>query len=58
MLDYGCGPGYLADCLSAARPLLTGADINEFYLTGCRRKHPGSLFVKIDTNPDSNATIF
>ena len=58
VLDYGCGPGFLVDCLKPGQLSITGADINDFFLDECRRKHPSSLFVKIETDLSVNWKIF
>ena len=57
ILDYGCGPGFLADYLAKKGIPLTGADINDFFIAQCRQHHPGSLFMPITTDPDVNQGI-
>jgi len=57
ILDYGCGPGFLADYLAKRGISLTGADINDFFIAQCRAHHPGSLFVPITTDPYVNRGI-
>lgn len=57
ILDYGCGPGFLADRLAGKGIPMTGADINDFYIEQCRSHHPGALFVTITTDPEANRQI-
>jgi 2-polyprenyl-3-methyl-5-hydroxy-6-metoxy-1,4-benzoquinol methylase len=57
ILDYGCGPGFLADYLAGKGIPMTGADINDFYIEQCRVHHPGALFVMITTDPEANRQI-
>jgi 2-polyprenyl-3-methyl-5-hydroxy-6-metoxy-1,4-benzoquinol methylase len=57
ILDYGCGPGFLADYLAKKSIPMTGADINDFFIEQCRTHHPASLFIKITTDPDANRDL-
>jgi 2-polyprenyl-3-methyl-5-hydroxy-6-metoxy-1,4-benzoquinol methylase len=57
IFDYGCGPGFLADSLKTKQIRVTGADINQLFIEECKKKHPGSLFILITTDPQSNQPI-
>lgn len=57
ILDYGCGPGFVADSLADKKIRITGADINEFFIEECRTNHPGSLFTLITTDTIANKKI-
>lgn len=57
ILDYGCGPGFLADYLAKGGVPITGADINDFFIAQCREHHPGALFIAISTDPEANLGI-
>lgn len=57
ILDYGCGPGFVADALAKKSISITGADINEFYIANCREHHPNAHFIHITTNVADNQTI-
>ncbi|THU35959.1 methyltransferase domain-containing protein [Niastella caeni] len=57
ILDYGCGPGFVADCLANQKIQITGADINEFFIEECRKNHPASLFLLITTDITANKKI-
>lgn len=57
ILDYGCGPGFLADEIIPRGAKFAGADINEFFIGQCRQHHPGNNFFCIQTSPAGNATI-
>ena len=57
ILDYGCGPGFLADYLATKAISITGADINKFYIDQCKINHPGSLFIHITPDQTSNEKI-
>lgn len=58
ILDYGCGPGFLANYLMAKNVTITGADINEFFIEQCRRNHASSLCMHITTNVALNKKLF
>jgi len=57
ILDYGCGPGFVADSLGAKNIRTTGADINEFFIAECRKNHPASLFMLVTTDIAANKNI-
>lgn len=57
ILDYGCGPGFVADTLAVQNISFTGVDINEFYIEKCRENHPGSTFIHITTDIAVNKKI-
>lgn len=57
ILDYGCGPGYLADYFAGRNISIVGADINEFFIAQCRSNHPDTLFIPITTDPARNQAI-
>ena len=58
ILDYGCGPGFLADALGEKNISITGADINHFFIEQCKRNHAGSLFLYISTDIEETKKIF
>ena len=58
ILDYGCGPGFLADALATKNISITGLDINAFYIEQCKKNHPESLFIHITTDAVENEKIF
>jgi 2-polyprenyl-3-methyl-5-hydroxy-6-metoxy-1,4-benzoquinol methylase len=59
ILDYGCGPGFLIDCIcDETETSPSGVDINDFYLKQCSTNHPESQFVKITTDSNINRNIF
>ncbi len=57
ILDYGCGPGLLADHLALRQITIAGVDINTYFIDQCRQKHPGATFIAIATDPDQNKDI-
>jgi 2-polyprenyl-3-methyl-5-hydroxy-6-metoxy-1,4-benzoquinol methylase len=57
ILDYGCGPGFVGDSLAGRQIQLTGADINEFFIEECRKNHPASRFLLINTDTATNKKI-
>jgi 2-polyprenyl-3-methyl-5-hydroxy-6-metoxy-1,4-benzoquinol methylase len=57
IFDYGCGPGFLADHLATRQIHITGADINELFITESRNNHPQSLFIHITTDTGENKKI-
>jgi 2-polyprenyl-3-methyl-5-hydroxy-6-metoxy-1,4-benzoquinol methylase len=50
ILDYGCGPGLLADYFTLHKIKITGADINRYYLEQSRKNHPELKFVELSTD--------
>lgn len=58
ILDYGSGPGFLADSLRSLNINVTGADINPSFVEQYKQKHPQSGAILITPDPDSNRTIF
>lgn len=54
ILDYGCGPGFLADALAPMKINITGADINPSFVEQCRKNHPQSKTIVITTDTDQN----
>ena len=58
ILDYGCGPGLLADYFDPKGIKMTGADINKYYLEQCRKNHPESVFIEITTDKAFNRKAF
>jgi 2-polyprenyl-3-methyl-5-hydroxy-6-metoxy-1,4-benzoquinol methylase len=57
ILDFGCGPGFIADTLAAKNIQITGADINEFFISACQEKYPASTFIHITTDIEVNKKI-
>jgi 2-polyprenyl-3-methyl-5-hydroxy-6-metoxy-1,4-benzoquinol methylase len=57
ILDYGCGPGFLADSLAPFKVNVTGADINSSFVEQCLKNHPQSNTFLITTDPDSNERL-
>lgn len=57
VLDYGCGPGFLSNCLASEGIDITGADINSSYLNEAKQNHPNGLFIHITTDPERNREI-
>jgi 2-polyprenyl-3-methyl-5-hydroxy-6-metoxy-1,4-benzoquinol methylase len=57
ILDYGCGPGFLADALAPLKINVTGADINPSFVDQCLKNHPQSKTILITTDPDQNKLI-
>lgn len=57
ILDYGCGPGFVADALAAKNISITGVDINDFFIEECRKNHPVSTFIHISTDIAENEKI-
>ncbi|AEV97276.1 hypothetical protein A4D02_17085 [Niastella koreensis] len=57
LFDYGCGPGFVADSLAGKNVQLTGADINDFFISACRKKHPTARFLLITTDVAANKKI-
>lgn len=54
ILDYGCGPGFLADYLSPKGIKITGVDINELFIEQSQKNHPESVFIHITTDVEEN----
>jgi 2-polyprenyl-3-methyl-5-hydroxy-6-metoxy-1,4-benzoquinol methylase len=57
VLDFGCGPGFVADDLANKGIHYTGLDINEFFIAACRKNHPWFNFYHITTDTAANKTI-
>lgn len=57
LLDFGCGPGFVADDLAGYGIHLTGLDINAFFIEECRKNHPAFSFIHITTDPSTNKDI-
>lgn len=57
ILDFGCGPGFVADVLASKNVSVTGLDINEFFIEECRKKFPASTFIHITTDTAENKKI-
>lgn len=59
ILDYGCGPGLLADVLIPDGFHVQGVDINDFFVAECKRKYPDHNFLTISTElPATDQTLF
>jgi len=57
ILDYGCGPGFLADHLAAKKISITGADINKYFIEYSRANHPESLFIQVTPDTEINKKL-
>jgi len=57
ILDFGCGPGFVADTLAIKNISVTGLDINEFFIDECRKKYTASSFIHITTDIAVNKKI-
>src|SRR5205809_125180 len=57
ILDFGCGPGFVADTLAVKNIAVTGLDINEFFIEECRKKYAASSFILITTDIAVNKKI-
>ena len=57
ILDFGCGPGFVADALAVKNINITGLDINEFFISACRKKYTASTFIHITTDIAINKKI-
>jgi 2-polyprenyl-3-methyl-5-hydroxy-6-metoxy-1,4-benzoquinol methylase len=57
VLDFGCGPGFVADDLANYGVHFTGLDINEFFIKECSKNHPAFNFIHITTDSETNKTI-
>lgn len=57
ILDYGCGPGLLADILIPKKIQLIGVDINDSFIRQCNTKYPDSTFVTISTDINTTENI-
>jgi 2-polyprenyl-3-methyl-5-hydroxy-6-metoxy-1,4-benzoquinol methylase len=57
ILDYGCGPGFLADHLAPKNIKITGLDINDSFIKESRENHPSLIFITITTDIDENRRI-
>jgi 2-polyprenyl-3-methyl-5-hydroxy-6-metoxy-1,4-benzoquinol methylase len=58
ILDYGCGPGFLADHLEPKKVVMTCADINPLFIEAGKRNHPAFTFITITSDTDINRKIF
>jgi 2-polyprenyl-3-methyl-5-hydroxy-6-metoxy-1,4-benzoquinol methylase len=58
LLDYGCGPGFLADYYAIKNISFTGLDINASFIEECKKNHSTSRFLLITTNAEENNKIF
>jgi 2-polyprenyl-3-methyl-5-hydroxy-6-metoxy-1,4-benzoquinol methylase len=58
VLDYGCGPGFLADSIKNKGVTFTGVDINPYYLEKAKINHPESSFFSISADPHKNTQLF
>ena len=58
ILDYGCGPGFLADSLSQHGIIADGADINPYFIAQCKSNHPHSIFLGITTDFEDCRILF
>lgn len=54
VLDYGCGPGLLADAMGGTGTVITGADINAYFLAAYKRKHPLAELIQLSAQIDVN----
>jgi 2-polyprenyl-3-methyl-5-hydroxy-6-metoxy-1,4-benzoquinol methylase len=57
ILDFGCGPGFIADTLAVKNISVTGMDINEYFIEECRKKYAASSFIHITTDIAVNKKI-
>jgi len=57
ILDFGCGPGFIAETLAVKNISITGVDINEFFISACRKKYAASSFIHITTDIAVNKKI-
>lgn len=57
LLDYGCGPGFLADYYAEKNIIFTGLDINTSFIEECKKNHSTSRFLLITTVADENKKI-
>jgi len=57
ILDYGCGPAFLADYLIPKNISVTGADINKSFITESQKHHPSCLFINITADAKTNKKI-
>jgi 2-polyprenyl-3-methyl-5-hydroxy-6-metoxy-1,4-benzoquinol methylase len=56
ILDYGCGPGLMADVF-ARNSVFTGVDINDSFIRQCQVKHPESKFLRISEDLSASKII-
>jgi 2-polyprenyl-3-methyl-5-hydroxy-6-metoxy-1,4-benzoquinol methylase len=56
ILDYGSGPGFLADYFEMKKISVTSTDINQYYVD--QRKNGQSRFLRIATDINTNREIF
>jgi 2-polyprenyl-3-methyl-5-hydroxy-6-metoxy-1,4-benzoquinol methylase len=57
VLDFGCGPGFVADDLESSGIHYTGLDINDFFIEECKKKHLWANFIPITTDTEDNVII-
>ena len=57
ILDYGCGPGFLADVLMPRGITFSGADINQYFIDLCQRHHPEGNFFSIQADARQNTLV-
>lgn len=57
VLDYGCGPGFLADVLIPTGVDFYGADINEYFIDICRQHHPDTHFFAVHVDAERNKQV-
>jgi 2-polyprenyl-3-methyl-5-hydroxy-6-metoxy-1,4-benzoquinol methylase len=57
LLDYGCGPGFLADELIPRGLVFSGADINSYFIDRCRANHPQANFFSIHADAKKNVDV-
>ncbi|HEV8285347.1 MAG TPA: class I SAM-dependent methyltransferase [Chitinophagaceae bacterium] len=58
VLDYGCGPGFLADYLTNKKIQITGVDINTSSIEHNKNNHPESLYFLITSDIEEDKSIF
>jgi 2-polyprenyl-3-methyl-5-hydroxy-6-metoxy-1,4-benzoquinol methylase len=57
ILDYGCGPGFLADVLMPRGITFSGADINQYFIDLCQQHHPEGNFFGIQADARQNTLV-
>jgi 2-polyprenyl-3-methyl-5-hydroxy-6-metoxy-1,4-benzoquinol methylase len=58
ILDYGCGPCFLADHLAPKQVVMTCADINTLFIEQGKKNHPAFTFITITSDTGVNRKIF
>ena len=58
ILDYGCGPCFLADYLEPKHVAMTCADINPLFIEQGKKNHPAFTFIAITSDAEVNKKIF